>query len=168
MKNGKTVAIVPGSFDPITYGHLDIIKRASELYDRVYVAVMINVEKKYLFELEEREEIARSAVMDIDNVTVVSSSGMLWKLAEKLCADAIVKGYRNQTDYNYEMNMAEYNSKYNPKAKTVLLKASDGLRGVSSTVVRENILNGNALDQYLPPLACETLKEILGKKKLKS
>ena len=101
MKDGKTVAIVPGSFDPITYGHIDIATRAAELYDKVYLAAMINDQKKYTFSIEERERIARAALCDIPNISVISSSGMLWKLAEELSADAIVKGYRNQTDYDY-------------------------------------------------------------------
>ena len=137
MIDEKTVAIVPGSFDPITYGHIDIAKRAAKDYDIVYLAVMINDQKRYLFTLQEREEIARLALSGIENITVISSDGMLWKLAEELGADAIVKGYRNNVDYEYEMKMAEFNSRHNPKARTVLLKADQSLTTLSSTLLRE-------------------------------
>ena len=105
----QRIAIVPGSFDPITNGHIDIIRRAAELYDRVFVAVMINDQKKYRFTLEEREAIARAATEDMERVEVISSSGWLWELARDLGACAIVKGYRNETDLEYEKKMAEFN-----------------------------------------------------------
>lgn len=164
MKNGKTVAIVPGSFDPITYGHIDIVKRAAEMYDIVYLAVMINSEKKYLFTLEEREKIASCALSSFENVNVISSSGMLWKLAQDLNADAIVKGYRNQADYDYEMKMAQYNAEHNPNAKTVLLKASESLLDVSSTAVRKLISENQPLDKYLPEDVAKAVKEIISSK----
>ena len=91
----ERIAIVPGSFDPITNGHLDIIKKAAALYDKVYVAVMINDKKTYMFTLEERRMIAESATAEIGGVEVISSSGWLWELAKDLGACAIVKGYRN-------------------------------------------------------------------------
>lgn len=163
MKDEKTVAVVPGSFDPITYGHLDIVKRAAELYDEVYLAVMINDQKKYLFSIEERELIANVAVktLDLKNVTVISSTGMLWKLAEELCADAIVKGYRNSVDYEYELKMAKYNEEHNPNAKTVLLEAKEDLSSVSSTNVRTAIADNTAFDGYLPPTVAKKIQEIL-------
>ena len=164
MKDGKTVAIVPGSFDPITYGHIDIAKRAAELYDKVYLAAMINDQKKYTFSIEERERIARAALCDIPNISVISSSGMLWKLAEELSADAIVKGYRNQTDYDYEQNMAEFNAEKNPMAKTVLLKANEKYSDLSSTVVRERMNNGDSIDGMLPKSAIEEISAILSQR----
>ena len=163
MKMNKTVALVPGSFDPITYGHIDIIRRASERYDKVYVAVMINDQKQYMLTIDQREHIARIALSDIPNVEVISSTGMLWELAQSLDAVAIVKGYRNQTDYDYEIKMAEYNAERNPKAKTVLLKANDSLDSLSSTLVRQKILNGENIDGLLPPTAISELKVILNK-----
>lgn len=164
MKDGKTVAIVPGSFDPITYGHIDIAARAAELYDKVYLAVMINDQKKYTFSIEERERIARAALCDIPNISVISSSGMLWKLAVELSADAIVKGYRNQTDYDYEQNMAEFNAEKNPMAKTVLLKANEKYSDLSSTVVRERMNNGDSIDGMLPKSAIEEISAILSQR----
>ncbi len=168
MKNNKTVAIVPGSFDPITNGHIDIIRRAASLYDIVYVAVMINDQKEYLFSLAEREEIARAATREMENVSVISSSGMLWKLAEDLSADALVKGYRNETDYEYEQKMAKFNFEHNPHAKTVLLKADKALEALSSTCVRDKLEKGIAPDGLLPQEALEKVKEILDLRKQNS
>ena len=164
MKDGKTVAIVPGSFDPITYGHIDIVKRAAQLYDTVYLAVMINDQKKYTFSIEERERIARAAIFNVPNVTVISSSGMLWKLADELCADAIVKGYRNQTDYDYEQKMAEFNAEKNPAAKTVLLQADTRYNALSSTAVREKMSNNKSLDGMLPPEAISEIDAIISQR----
>ena len=156
----QRIAVVPGSFDPITNGHIDVIRRATELYDKVFVAVMINDQKKYRFTLEEREAIARAALEGIERVEVISSRGWLWELAKELGACAIVKGYRNETDLEYEQKMAAFNKEHNPDAETVLLKASDGLETLSSTVVRERMLNDEQIDGLLPEKAIELIKKI--------
>ena len=101
QNSNKRIAIVPGSFDPITYGHIDIVQRAAEEYDHVYLAVMINREKSYMFTIEQRKRIALAAVAKLPNVEVISSEGMLWELAKELQACTIVKGYRNEVDLNY-------------------------------------------------------------------
>ena len=155
------IAIVPGSFDPITNGHIDIVKRAADTYDKVYLAVMINDAKSYMFTLGEREEIARLAVQDIANVEVISSEGYLWKLAKALGAVAIVKGIRNSQDEAYELNMAKYNSEHYPEAKTVLLDTRKGLENLSSTLVREKILNNESIENLLPDSAIDKIKDIL-------
>ena len=156
----ERVAVYPGSFDPITNGHIDVIRRATELYDKVFVAVMINDQKKYRFTLEEREAIARAALEGLERVEVISSRGWLWELAKNLGACAIVKGYRNETDLEYEQKMAEFNKEHNPDAETVLLKASDGLETLSSTVVRERMLNDEQIDGLLPEKAIELIKKL--------
>ena len=156
----QRIAVVPGSFDPITNGHIDVIRRATELYDKVFVAVMINDQKNYRFTLEEREAIARAALEGLERVEVLSSRGWLWELAKELGACAIVKGYRNETDLEYEQKMAEFNKAHNPDAETVLLKASDGLETLSSTVVRERMLNDEQIDGLLPEKAIELIKKI--------
>ncbi len=155
------IAIVPGSFDPITYGHIDLVQRAAAEYDKVYLAVMVNREKQYLFTLEQRTQIAQAALEGFENVEVISSEGMLWKLAEDLNACAIVKGYRNQTDLVYEEKMAEYNHAHNPYAKTVLLEARNDLLSVSSTVVREKISRKEDLSEFLPANAAKLLHRFL-------
>ena len=163
MKDGKSIAIVPGSFDPITYGHISLVKYAAERYDTVYLAVMINDQKQYLFSLEEREYIAKLALEDIKNAVVVSSRGMLWKLAEDLGADAIVKGYRNDIDLEYEKKMADFNAIYAPKTKTILIKAPNNLEKISSTLARKQLDDEASLADILPQAAISKIKEILNK-----
>ena len=159
------VAIVPGSFDPITNGHISIVRRAARDYDKVYLAVMINDSKNYLFDIDERAAIAEACLGDISNLRVITSRGMLWELARDLDAVALVKGYRNDVDYTYEQKMAEYNSSHYPKAQTVLLKAKPELEALSSTAVRERILSGKALDGYLPQSGIKLIDEDLKKNK---
>ena len=166
MKDGKSIALVPGSFDPITYGHIDIVKRAAEAYDIVYLAVMINDQKKYLLDMNERKDIAIECVKDIPNVTVITSDGMLWQLAQRLCADAIVKGYRNEIDLEYEQKMAQFNYEHYKDAPTVLLEAAPSLEALSSTVVRERIAAKLSLDGYLPENAERLLCDILAGKEI--
>ena len=164
MKDNKTVAVVPGSFDPITVGHLNIISRAAELCDKVFVAVMINSEKKYSFDIHEREAIARAATCDIENVAVISSEAMLYELAKELSAEVIVKGVRNETDRAYEEKMAEFNSSHYPAANTLLLDADPTLSEMSSTLVRTLISDGKSLEGAIPSGAIKEIEKILAQK----
>jgi len=137
-----SIAIVPGSFDPITCGHLDIIKRALDVADEVVVAVMNNDAKTYTFDMETRAALARLAVAELDGVRVVADSGMLVDLFDRLDADVIVKGVRNEVDRAYEESMAAYNLAHNPRAKTLLLDADPHLSDLSSTRVRTALATG--------------------------
>lgn len=157
----ERIAIVPGSFDPITKGHLDIINKAARDYDKVYVAVMINSQKKYMFSLEQREAIVKECLLGMDNVFVISSEGWLWELARDLGACAIVKGYRNEKDLAYENDMAKFNSEKYPQAKTVLLKSEDALSEVSSTVVRERLNSNASIDDIVPEGALRVIRKII-------
>lgn len=161
----KGIAIVPGSFDPITNGHIDIVRRAAQMYDRVYLAVMINSEKQYMFTLEQRRQIAAAAVADIAGVEVISSEGYLWKLAETLGACAIVKGVRNEVDREYELKMAEYNTAHNPTARTVLLDTAPELENISSTLVREKLSRSEDISELLPEEAIREIEKIINKTK---
>ena len=161
----KRVAIVPGSFDPITLGHLNIAKRAAELYDVVYLAVMINADKSYMFSLDERRRIAEAATKDIENLSVISYEGYLYMLAKELSAVALVKGVRNEVDRAYELKMAEYNSAHYPEAETILLECDAGLSEISSTVVREKLESGEDLSGYLPETAIDEIRKILDQRK---
>ena len=149
------IAIVPGSFDPMTVGHVNIIERAALLFDKVYVAVMINNSKDYMFSRKERTQIARLSCEHIENVEVIFDDGMLADLALRLDACAIVKGIRDEKDYLYEFDMAQFNARRNPKAQTVFLPCDEGAREISSTVVRQKlerredisgIVSANAID----------------------
>ena len=166
--NEMKIAIVPGSFDPITKGHINIVERAAELYDKVYLAVMINSEKNYMFTLEERERIAEAAVKNLERVEVISSAGYLWMLARDLGACAIVKGVRNEIDREYELKMAEYNSEHYPDAKTVLLDTDEALAQVSSTAVRQRLHDNEALSEYLPDRVISEIRAILAEREGKS
>ena len=164
--NGKeTVAIVPGSFDPITNGHIFVINEALKRYDKVFVAVMMNSEKQYTFTLEERKNIAVAALKNITNVEVISSDGWLYELANSLEADAIVKGYRNATDLEYERKMAEFNRRYAPNTETVLIKSDIKLSCVSSTLVRNKLKNKDDISALLPNEAIDEIEKILKKRK---
>ena len=143
------IAVVPGSFDPMTVGHINIIERASKLFDKVFVAVMINDTKSYMFTREQRTEIARLSVAHLQNVEVIFDDGMLADLTLRLDANVIVKGIRDYKDYQYEFEMAQFNFKRNPKAQTVFLPCDEGAREISSTAVRERIANGKDISDII-------------------
>ena len=157
----KRIALVPGSFDPITNGHVSIVDIAASEYDTVYVAVMVNASKEYMFSLEERTEIAKACFKGRDNICVISSDGWLWQLANELGACAIVKGYRNDRDLEYEREMATFNDSHCTSAKTVLIKAREDMTDLCSTSVRELIKNGDSLEHLVPYAAIEKIKEIV-------
>ncbi len=159
--SGEKIAVVPGSFDPVTLGHMDIVRRAAILYDKVYMAVMINPDKKYMFSISQRRKIAEAACRGYANVEVISSDGMLWQLAQSLGACAIVKGVRNETDRKYELEMAKFNAGYYPAGKTVLLDTAPGLENVSSTVVRERLRNGMSIEGLVPAAAADAIYKII-------
>ncbi|MBE6603476.1 MAG: pantetheine-phosphate adenylyltransferase [Ruminococcaceae bacterium] len=139
-----SLALLPGSYDPITLGHLDIVKRALALYDEVVVAVMNNAAKSYMFTISERAEMARLATADMPKVRVVADEGMLVDLFDRLGADVIVKGVRNEADLAYEQEMAAYNLSRNPRARTVFLEAEAPYADLSSTRVRDMLKEGEA------------------------
>lgn len=153
----QSTAIVPGSFDPITIGHLDIIKRASKLYDKVYVAVMINPQKNYMLRLDQRTYLAMLATQELENVEVISSAGMLWELARDKNAKAIVKGVRNYLDFEYERKMAEYNHEHWSDAETIFLPSNPKLVEVSSTEVRNLMRANKDISDIIPK---EIIKEL--------
>ncbi len=147
------ICVVPGSFDPFTLGHLDIVRRASVLFDRVYVAVMVNGQKRGLFDLEQRRRIAEVSCAELDNVEVIASEGLLYELCEQLGACAIVKGVRSVTDYGYECELADINRHLSPSLETVWLAARPELGYISSTCVRELMRYGKPLDGVMHPEA---------------
>ena len=163
-----TVALLPGSYDPITTGHMDVIRRASALFDRVIVAVMTNdmrayvadaKVKQYMFSMEERTEMARLACADFDNVEVISSSGRLIDLVDEVGADVIIKGVRNEADYAYEQKHALYNRAHNPKAETLYLPADPAYDHISSTLVREHLEKGEGIDDLVPAAVARMLRK---------
>ena len=155
-----SLALIPGSFDPMTVGHLDIIKRALALYDEVVVAVMVNEQKNYEHTLRERTEMAELTVAGLDRVRVISSEGLLIDLFDQLGADVIVKGIRNEKDRAYEEKMAEWNLAHNPRAVTVFLQAADDYEQVNSTRVRELVRAGESPDNLVVPAVAAYLAAV--------
>lgn len=132
------IAIVPGSFDPVTLGHLDIIKRSSEIFDLVYVSILANSEKqRQLFTVPEREELIRRVTVGMDNVRVDSFSGLLVDYARAKNASAIVKGLRAVSDFEYEFQMALINKKLAPDIETLFMMTNEKYSYLSSSIVKE-------------------------------
>ncbi len=150
-------ALIPGSFDPMTLGHLNIVKRALEEYDKVTVAVMINDAKVYAHTIEERAEMTRLTVQGLSRVEVIVDRGMLVDLFDRIGADAIVKGVRNEKDRAYEQEMAAYNLARNPRAVTVLYEADPSFGDLSSTAVRDLLKNGKRPEGLLAPAVLDYL-----------
>lgn len=146
-----SLAIVPGSFDPMTMGHLDIVRKAAERYNEVVVAVMVNPSKKYLFDMQTRVEIARRTVADFPNVRVIADRGMLIDLFDRLGASAVCKGWRNDRDYDYELHMADWNRAHNPRFRTELIRSRGEFADLSSTEVRQMLSVGDAPEGLVHP-----------------
>ena len=155
------IAIYPGSFDPITLGHLDIIRRAAACFDKVYVCVMVNCEKKQpMFTPERRLELIRHSVAHISNVEVENWSGLLADYARAKNAHILVKGVRNCADFELENQMARINQGICPGLETLLLPASAEFEHFSSTMVREMIRYHQPLKKYVPaPVAEELMRQ---------
>lgn len=145
------ICIVPGSFDPFTLGHLDVVKRAADLFDKVYVAIMINSQKKGMFDFAQRKRIAELSCAGLENVEVITADGLLVDLCRGLGASAVVKGVRDAQDCTYEINMARMNGFIDGSFETVLLPAKPELSFLSSTFVRELMKYEKPLDGALHP-----------------
>lgn len=150
MKN--KIAIYPGSFDPITLGHLDIIHRAAKLFDKLIVVVMVNPAKKCSFSPEERVELIKKSIGDLDNVTVEFSDGLLAEYAKEKNAGAIIKGLRALSDFEYEFQMALTNSKLNPEVETLFLTTKAENMYLSSSMVRQIASMGGDISGFVPDI----------------
>ena len=153
-------AIYPGSFDPITLGHLDIIRRAAACFDKVYVCVMVNAEKKNpMFTAEERLELIRQSVVDIPNMEAELWGGLLADYAVARDSRILVKGLRHATDFDQEYQMAAINKGLCPDLETVFLPASAAYQHFSSTMVREMIRYGQPMEKYVPAAVVNELNK---------
>jgi len=148
---------LPGSYDPVTLGHLDLIRRAAELYEEVYAVIFVNPEKTYTFSLQERLSMLMLATDEFDNVLVSYSNGLVIDYMREHGIEGIVKGYRNAADLEYERVQAEYNLKHGGY-NTELLQSDEELVGISSTLAREKLSRGESLSGILPEAVIEYLK----------
>ncbi len=145
----NVIAVYPGTFDPITLGHEDVVRRATQLFDRVIVAVAAGHHKKAMFSLTERIDMARASVAIYPQVEVASFSGLLRDFVVAQGAKAMVRGLRAVTDFDYEFQLAGMNRSLMPDVETVFLTPSDKYQFISSTFVREIALLGGEVDKFV-------------------
>ena len=162
---GSLIAIYPGSFDPITNGHLDLVKRSSRLAGQLIVAILRNEKKQPLFSVEERMEMLRESVQDYPNVEVDFFHGLLVDYAKRRGARAIIRGMRAVSDYEYEWQMGAMNRRLQPDIETIFLMAGEAHAFVSSQLVKEVFRLGGNISDLVPPVVERRLKDILSEKK---
>ena len=157
-----TTAIYPGSFDPITLGHLNIIRRAAKIFDRVIVCVMVNREKTPMFTIAERMDMVRRSTERFGNVEVATTDKLLAEYAHEVKGAVIVKGLRAVSDFDYEFQIALVNKKMNPELETLFLTSSEKYMFLSSTVVKEMAAYGADLTEFVPR---EIVQDVIDKTK---
>ena len=154
-----TTAVYPGSFDPVTNGHLDVISRGAELFDKVIVGVLHNSTKSPLFSVEERVRILNEATKDLPNVEIVAFSGLSVDFARQCKAKVIIRGLRAITDFEYEIQMSQTNHKLEPEVETMFLTTNLKYSYLSSTIVREVAAFGGDISQFVPETVAKSIKE---------
>lgn len=143
-------AVFPGSFDPVTKGHLDIIKRSSKVFDEVIVAVLINPDKKGLFHIEERVELIEKITKNIENVHVESFHGLLVDYMKEIDAKIVIKGLRAVVDFEYELQMALMNKKLDSTIETMFMMTSSEYSYLSSSSIKQILRFGGCIDELVP------------------
>ena len=159
-----TRALYPGTFDPITNGHADLIERASQLFSHVIVAIASNPSKKPLFTLKERVEMIKKVTADLPNVEVVGFTGLLSDFADEQNATILIRGLRAVSDFEYEFQLANMNRRLNPKLESVFLTPAEENSFISSTLVKEVALHRGAVSGFCHPVVEKALKDRLSKK----
>ena len=152
-------AIYPGSFDPVTFGHLDVIHRAANVFDELTVSVLNNVGKSALFSVEERVKMLKEVAKDFTNVVIVPFDGLLVDFAKKMEAGLIIRGLRAITDFEYELQMSQTNHKLEPDVETMFLTTSIEYSYLSSTTVKEIAAFGGEISQFVPEAVAGMLVE---------
>lgn len=161
----KSIAICPGSFDPPTYGHLNIIERTLKIFDQVIVAVAINKSKQAFFTPEERVSMLRKIIPNRKKVTIDAFDGLLVKYCQKRKIHTIVRGIRTVSDYEFELQMSLANRKLNPKMETLFMMTEGRYSHISSTIIKEVISYGGADGGMIHPYVARKLREKLKKQK---
>ena len=154
-----TVAVYPGSFDPLTNGHVDIILRGARLFDRIIVAILVNAEKLPLFSIDERIEIARAVFKDHTNVEVDTFDGLLVDYIERRGAQVIVRGLRAVSDFEFEFQMALMNRRLNPQFETVFMMPAEQYTYISSRLLKEVFALGGRVHGLVPDMVEERLRD---------
>lgn len=152
-------AIYPGTFDPITLGHEDVVRRAARLFDQVVVAVAHSPSKRPLFALEERVALAEAVLKDCANVRVVGFSGLLMQFARQEHAQVVIRGLRAASDFEYEFQLAGMNRKIYPELETLFLTPSEQYMFISASLVREVALLGGDISQFVSPQVKQSIVE---------
>ena len=159
-------SVFPGTFDPLTLGHLDLIKRGSALFDQLAVAVMTNSSKQPLFTVEERIAQIKEAVAGLDNVSVITASGLTVDLMNRIGADYLMRGLRNNTDFQYERDIAAMNNFLDDQCETIFFLAKPEYQHLSSSLLKEVTSNGGDISAYLPANINAALKKRLKERQL--
>ncbi|PSW11823.1 pantetheine-phosphate adenylyltransferase [Photobacterium rosenbergii] len=159
-----TRVIYPGTFDPITNGHLDLIERAAAMFDHVVVGIAYSPSKKPLFDLKERVDLAQQITQHLPNVDIVGFSGLLVDFAKEYQANVLVRGLRAVSDFEYEFQLANMNRRLMPELETVFLTPAEENSFISSTIVKEVALHKGDVSQFVDPVICKALLEKLSKR----
>ncbi|MBI2609437.1 MAG: pantetheine-phosphate adenylyltransferase [Deltaproteobacteria bacterium] len=155
----KKIAVFPGSFDPITNGHLNLIERASALFDKLIILIAESPDKKTLFTVQERTEMIEKVCEKFTHVEVDSTSGLLVNYAQKKGACVVVRGLRATSDFEYEFQMASMNKKLNPKIETFFMMTGEKYFYISSRTIKEVVSLGGSIDSFVPQIVAQKLKE---------
>ena len=158
----NVTAIYPGTFDPLTNGHTDLIQRAAKMFSTVIVAIAHNPSKKPCFSLDERVDLANTILGHLSNVKVIGFSGLLADLAFDHKADVLIRGIRAVSDFDYEFQLANMNRRLNPDLESVFLTPSERNSFISSTLVKEVARHSGDVSEFVSPLVVDALKQKLG------
>lgn len=159
LGNNQNIAIYPGTFDPITNGHIDVIERASELFDLVYVVIAINPHKSTLFTEGERIEMAKVSLQNISNLIIESFHGLTVDYAKQVNANTIIRGIRAVSDFEYEFQIALMNRKIQPDIHTIFLLPNEKYTYLNSSIIREIAKYGQDVSDFVPKIVSQKLKE---------
>ncbi len=157
----KNRAIYPGTFDPLTNGHIDLVQRAANMFDEVILAIAHNPSKRPLFTVDERVALAEKALGNLNNVSVVGFSGLLAQFAVEQHANILIRGLRAVSDFEYEFQLANMNRRLNSSLESVFLTPSEENSFISSTLVKEVALHNGDVSQFVPPVIIEALQKKL-------
>ncbi len=162
QRSQPTRALFPASFDPITNGHVDIALRALRIFDRLVVATAVNVAKTSSFPLEERLEMIEASLGQEPGIEITTFDGLTVDFARRIGANAVIRGVRAMSDFEYEFEMALMNKHLNPDVETIFMMPSQEYLFVSSSRLKELVRFGRAIDEFVPPLVAKKLRERMG------